>query len=99
MLTAEVIPLAEKNLVSLALQRQGFRILSIGETITIEATPEFFENFFQMKMEKRSKNVIPGIPGRVEVDFWKPLTQPVIPDEFKILIKEILFPEPPEFYI
>jgi len=45
---------------------------------------------------KHSKAVLSGIPS--EIEFYKPLTPPVIPDKFRSLIKEVLFPEPPEFF-
>lgn len=98
MLTAEVVPVGERRAAALALQRQGFKVLSIGETITIGGTPELFEKFFNMKMEKRSKDVLPGIPGPTYVEFYEPITPALIPEEFKSLIKEILFPEPPEYF-
>jgi hypothetical protein len=98
MLTAEVISIGEKNAVALALQRYGFRVLSIGETITIGGEPKLFENFFKMKMARLTKDVLPGIPGPAKAKFYKPVTPPVIPEEFKSLIKEVLFPEPPVFF-
>ena len=98
MLTAEVISIGEKNAVALALQRHGFRVLSIGETITIGGEPETFEKFFKVKMERRTKDVLPGIPGPAKAEFYRHVTLPVIPEEFKALIKEVLFPEPPEFF-
>lgn len=98
MLTAEVIPIGEKNAVALALQRQGFRVLSIGETITIGGESEIFENFFKVKMERLTKDVLPGIPSPAKAEFYRPVTPPVIPEEFKALFKEVLFPEPPEFF-
>jgi hypothetical protein len=98
MLTVEVIPIGEKNAVALALQRHGFRVLSIGETITIGGKPETFEKFFKVKMERQTKDVLPGIPGPAKAEFYRPVTPPVIPEEFRSLIKEVLFPEPPEFF-
>lgn len=94
MLTAEVVPIPEKNVVALALQRQGFKVLSIGETITIGGELSLFEKFFAIKMERRSKD---GLLG-AKIEFYKPATSPLIPDEFKSLIKEVLFPEPPEYF-
>lgn len=96
MLTAEVIPIGEKNAVALALQQQGFNVISIGEVIIISGEKEIFEKIFKFKLGKHSKAVLSGIPP--EIEFYKPLTPPVIPDKFRSLIKEILFPEPPEFF-
>ncbi len=98
MITAEIIPIGEKNAVALALQRQGFRIISIRETITIGGERKIFEKFFKMNMKMCSKNVLSGVPTPTMVEFYKPLTAPVIPDKFRELIKEVLFPEPPEFF-
>ncbi len=98
MLTAEVIPVSEKDLAALALQRKGFKILSIGDTITIGGEPELFEVVFKMELEKRSKDVLTGIPDKAKIVYFKPITPPSIPDDFKFLIKEVLFPEPPEYF-
>lgn len=98
MLTADVIPIEDKNVVALKLQEEGFDILSIGETITIKGSPERFEKFFNMKMEKISKPVLPGISNSAKVEYYKSLTPPSIPEEFKSLIKEVFFPEPPEYF-
>ena len=98
MLTAEVIPIGEKNVIAMALQREGFGIISIGETITIGGELEIFEKFFGVKMDRFTKDVLPDIDSMTEVEFYKPMTPPIIPDKYKSLIKEILFPEPPEFF-
>jgi len=98
MLTADVIPIKDKNVVALKLQEEGFDILSIGETITIKGSSERFEKFFNMKMEKISKSVLSGISNSAKVEYYKPLTPPSIPKEFKYLIKEVFFPEPPEYF-
>jgi hypothetical protein len=98
MLTADVVPIKDKDFVALKLQEQGFDILSIDETIIIKGSPEKFEEFFNTKMEKTSKSVLPGISDSAKVEYYKPLTQPSIPEEFKSLIKEVFFPEPPEYF-
>lgn len=99
MLTAEVVPIKDKDFVALKLQEQGFDILSISDTITIKGSPEKFENFFKMKMEKTSKSVLPGISDSAKAEYYKPLTQPSIPEEFKSLIKDVYFLEPPEYFL
>lgn len=98
MLTADVTPIEDKNVVALKLQEEGFDILSIGETITIKGSPERFETFLNMKMEKISKPVLSGISNSAKSEYYKPLTPPSIPEEFRSLIKEIFFPEPPEYF-
>lgn len=98
MLTAEVIPIGEKNSVALALQCRGFKVLSIGDTITIGGEKEIFENFFKVKMKKQTKNELSGIPSIPKTEFYRPVTPPIIPEEFRSLIKEVIFIEPPEFF-
>jgi hypothetical protein len=98
MLTADIIPIQDKNVVALKLQEQGFDILSIGETITIEGSPEKFESFFNMKMEKTSKSALPGVNDSTKLEYYRPIVPPSIPEEFRSLIKEVFFPEPPEYF-
>lgn len=98
MLTAEVIPIKEKEIIGIKLQEAGFNIVSIGETITIGGTPEQFEIFFNMKLEKTSRAVIPDLSNSAKMEYYRPLTVPTIPEDFRPLIKEVLFPEPPEYF-
>jgi hypothetical protein len=98
MLTADIIPIQDKNVVALKLQEQGFDILSIGETITIGGSPERFENFFSMKVEKASKSTLSGISDSTKLEYYRPVVSPSIPEEFRSLIKEVFFPEPPEYF-
>jgi len=99
MITAEVIPIAKKSTeTAAALQHVGFRVLSIGESITIAGEQKLFEQFFKIKLLKLSKDILPGLPKPAETEFYKPETPPIIPDEFKSLIKDVVFPEPPEYF-
>lgn len=99
MITAEVIPIANKSTETVtALQKAGFRVLSIGESITIEGEQRFFEQFFKIKLLKLSKDTLPGLPKPAETEFYQPETPPIIPDELKSLISDVVFPEPPEYF-
>lgn len=99
MLTAEVIPAAKKSTeAAMALQRVGFRVLSIGESITITGEKKLFEQFFGIKLLKLSKDILPGLPKPTETEFYKPETPPIIPKEFASLIRDVVFPEPPEYF-
>jgi len=99
MLTAEVIPIAKKSTeAAMALQRVGFKILSIGQSITITGEQRLFEQFFKTKLIKLSKNVLPGLEKPAETEFFRPETPLVIPSGFRSLIKDVVFAEPPEYF-
>jgi len=99
MITAEVIPVAQKTAqAAKALQHAGFRVLSIGQTITIGGEKELFERFFEIRLLKLAKAVLRGLPKPVETEFHKPERPPVIPKEFQSLIRSVVFPEPPEYF-
>jgi hypothetical protein len=99
MITSEIIPKANKGRqASIALQKAGFKVLSVSFSITIGGEAELFEKVFRTKLIKIVKDVLPSIPGGAEEEYYKPEKVPVIPDEFKDLVEEILFPEPPEYY-
>jgi hypothetical protein len=99
MITAEVIPIAEKSAeAAKALQRVGFQVLSIGEIITIAGEQKLFEQFFRTKLLKLSKVILPGLPKPAKTEFFRPETPPFIPDEVESLIRDVVFPEPPEYF-
>ncbi|MHA2233562.1 MAG: hypothetical protein ACXAB4_13855 [Candidatus Hodarchaeales archaeon] len=99
MISAEVIPIAKKSTeAAIALQRLGFRVLSIGESITISGEQKLFEQVFKVNLIKQARDALPNLPKSAETAFHMPETPPIIPDEFKSLIRDILFPEPPEYY-
>lgn len=99
MITAEVIPITNKSAeAATALQHEGFRVLSIRESITIAGEQKLFEQFFGIKLLKLSKVILPGLPKPPKTEFYKPETPPVIPNEFISLIRDVVFPEPPEYF-
>ena len=99
MLTAEIIPKPNKSQqAARALQKTGFRVLSISFSITIEGEPELFSEIFNVRLQKLSKDVLSLLPESVEKEFYKLEKAPTIPAEFEELIKDILFTEPPEYY-
>ncbi len=99
MITADVIPFDDKSIeTAKAMQLSGFRIVSIGESITVAGDLALFEKFFNVKLIKKSKITLPGLNHPATAEYYTPENAPVIPAEFKLLIRDITFPEPPEFF-
>ncbi len=99
MITAEVIPVPNKRAqAATALQRAGFRVLAVGESITISAETNLFESFFGIRLIKQRKQVVRGLPESAGKEFFRPEKLPIIPREFASLIKDVVFPEPPEYF-
>ncbi|MCW4049353.1 MAG: hypothetical protein NWE89_06400 [Candidatus Bathyarchaeota archaeon] len=100
MITAEVIPIiGKKNEAALALQREGFKILHIGQSVTIAGDKDLFEKTLQIKLTKTSKKILRDLPEPAVTEYYQTKDQPSIPEKLKSLIKEIYFQEPPEFFI
>jgi hypothetical protein len=98
-ITADVTPFEDKSTeTAKTLQLSGFRIVSIGESITVAGGLSLFEKFFSVKMIKKSKITLPGLDQPATAEYFTPENAPVIPAEFKFLIRDITFPEPPEFF-
>lgn len=98
MLSAEVIPTPGKNTeAAMALQKLGFSILHIGQSITIAGKQKLFEQVFKTKLLKMSKDILPSLPPSTATEFFKPEKPPAIPEELKLLIRDVVFPEPPEY--
>ncbi|MFX0041084.1 MAG: hypothetical protein ACFFCY_17440 [Promethearchaeota archaeon] len=99
MITAEVICFPnKKNETALILQNAGFKILSLGESITIGGDQNLYERIFRIKLYKKSKSIIPDLSNHTTTGFFEPEKHIVIPDEYKSLIKDLIFAEPPEFF-
>jgi len=98
-ITADVIPFENKSAeTAKALQQSGFRIVSIGESITVAGDLALFEGFFNIKLIKKSKDALPGLEVQAISEYYKPEDAPTIPAGFEFLIRDITFPEPPEFF-
>ncbi|NIM98883.1 hypothetical protein GTO10_03250 [Candidatus Saccharibacteria bacterium] len=99
MITAEAIPKPEKaRHAAAALQKVGFRVISIGYSITIGGEPKLFERTFSTRLGKVSKDAFPSVPGAAQTEYYRPQYPPVIPERLRNLVDEIHFPEPPEFF-
>ena len=99
MITAEVICFPnKKDETALILQNAGFKILYLGETITIGGDQNLYERTFKFKLLKKSKSTIPDLSNHTKIEFFEPEKHIVIPDEYKSLIKDLIFAVPPEFF-
>ncbi|MFW9897073.1 MAG: hypothetical protein ACFFD7_14805 [Candidatus Thorarchaeota archaeon] len=99
MITAEVICFPNKiNETALILQNVGFKILYLGETLTIGGDQNIYESTFKIKLLKKSKSTIPDLSNHTKTEFFEPEKHIIIPDVYKSLIKDLIFAEPPEFF-
>ena len=98
-ISAEILPLPKQaNQAALALQNLGFRILHIGQTISVEAPANVWQSTFNIEFIVQTKNVMPELeisdityPEAVTVNM-------IIPPQLQDLIAEVMFVEPPELY-
>ncbi len=59
-ITAEVVPVKGKSTeAAMALQRLGFQVLHIGESVTVGAEQDRFEKVFDIDLLKTTKEVFP----------------------------------------
>ena len=67
MITAEIIPYVEKTPETVAaLQKTGFQILSIRESITIGGEQKLFEHFLKNNLLKLSKDSFPNLSRPID---------------------------------
>ncbi|MEB3179267.1 MAG: hypothetical protein VKL59_09585 [Nostocaceae cyanobacterium] len=98
-ISAEIQPLPNQaQPAAKALQSLGFRILHIGQTISVEAPRSLWESTFNVSFTSEQKNVLPEIPtGRVR--YPKAVTDKMqIPSQLIDSVAEVMFQEPPEFF-
>jgi hypothetical protein len=98
-ITADVTPFEYKSAeTAKAMQVSGFRIISIGESITVAGDLALFESFFNIKLLKKEKDVLSGLTEPAMAEYYEPENTPTIPEGFEFLIRDVTFPEPPEFF-
>lgn len=99
-ITAEVVPVKGKSTeAAMELQRLGFQVLHIGESVTIGAEQEKFEETFEVELVKTSKEVFPGLGADAEKTFLKPDGPVVLPEKLKTLVEAVHFQEPPDLFV
>ena len=100
MITAEVVPAKGKsNEAAIALQKLGFNILHIGESITIGAEQGKFEEIFKIELMEISKEVFPRLGADAKKTFHKHDGPIIIPEKLKTVIQAVYFQEPPDLFI
>lgn len=83
---------------ALALQRLGFRILHIGTTISVQASPDVWTAAFGVSFETDAKQTLSLLPEQ-QTEYLKPVSSTVsIPEDLQPLISYVAFAEPPEFF-
>jgi len=99
MVSAEAIPEpAKERLAAQVLQRLGFRIISTDGTIYLEGEKSLFEETFAIQLEELSKHLLPGISKGAVRTYWRKKGELTIPRELEGLVRDVVFPEPPEFF-
>lgn len=98
MISAEVEPVSGKaRKAASLLQDIGFTVLHVGPTISVEGPESLWESTFNVSFESAQKTTIRQIDERKT--YQKALTDEMrLPENLQDLVKEVTFPEPPEFY-
>jgi hypothetical protein len=96
---AEVLPLPKQTQQAVrTLENLGFRILYIGQTISVEAPESLWEAIFNISFIDRQKTVMPEI-GIKDVTYSEAVMDNFqIPAQMQDLIAEVMFVEPPQLY-
>ncbi len=98
-IAAEVLPLLKQSHQAVvALENLGFRILYIGQTISVEAPESLWRAIFNISFINRQKTVMPEI-GIEDVNYLEAVMDDFqIPAQMQDLIADVMFVEPPELY-
>jgi hypothetical protein len=98
-ISAEVEPVeSQAHQAALALQRLGFRILHIGQTISVQGPQSLWESAFNVSFEPQKKTVVAEAGGG-EVTYQKARVEGMrVPEDLQDLVAGVMFAEPPEFY-
>lgn len=98
-ISAEVEPQpAQTRAAAVALQRLGFRIFHIGQTISVQGSQALWQATFNVSFKTRKKRTIAEVEGST-VSYHTALTGAMrVPEELNSLIATVSFVEPPEFF-
>jgi hypothetical protein len=98
-IAAEVLPLLKQSHKAVvALENLGFRILHIGQTISVEAPESLWRAIFNISFIKQQKIVMPEV-GIENMTYLEAVMHDFqIPAQMQDLIADVMFVEPPELY-
>lgn len=97
--SAQAVPEPGKEMTAAkALERLGFKVLSVSEVIFLEGERSLFEEAFGIRLEALSKKVLPGISEGSVRNYWRKTGRITLPGEVEGLVQDLVFPEPPEFF-
>lgn len=99
MISAELMPVSREAIeAARKLQRLGFQILSLGETISVQGPKSLWTSTFHVRFEEQSRAASGGLLEQTET-YQKALKSTLrIPPELRGLIEFIEFIEPPELF-
>lgn len=97
LIPAEIQPLPNRSKqAALSLQRLGFQILYIGQTISVQAPRQLWESTFHVSFQPQQKTMMAEIENEVTY-LTADTNHLILPEELQGLIAEVMFVEPPEF--
>ncbi len=99
MISAEVVPNAGKaTLAARELQRLGFRIVLIDDTISVQGRQSLWTSTFAIQFERKRRPLLSGILNDIET-FQKAIKNTLnIPEQLQNLVNDVMFIEPPELF-
>jgi len=99
-ISAEIEPQPDRaQAAAKALQEHGFRILHIGQTISVEGSESVWRSTFHVVFASRRKTTIPEVAEAGEVSYLAPVKKTLaIPVQLRELVASVSFIEPPELF-
>lgn len=79
------------------LAERGFRILHVGQTISVDAPRSVWESTFGITFEEAEKTTLKHAPD-ITMTYLRPKGELVIPAELESAIADVAFAEPPEYF-
>jgi len=97
-IAAEIIPQPDQaQHAAKALQKLGFRVLQIGETVSVQAPAEVWKKTFDVSFAKESKKRL-SISPRSTIEYAVPKGTVRVPESLGTLISDVHFVQPPELF-
>ncbi len=98
-ISAEIVPVSgNKQAAARALQRRGFRVLRLDDTISVDAPRSLWTSTFGVAFQPEKRTLLREVSDSTTIYLKAKEGTVLISPELQNVVEEVIFVEPPELY-